>query len=845
MSSLAENGKQESVAFIDGGKRKDGACRGKVLFRSLMGVMLLLILAAVIGFLVWYFAFNSGRRGGTTASTFATPDEATLVYSGRLTIGNLDYSTDLEDPSSPRFKELGDALQQMLNSTYMGAQDLKGYFNQSVVTAFSEGSTIAYCWIRFVVPDVNASALALFTDSAIIGNLRRSTRNPTRTVSQESLRITATSLSVADPRTVKDPGDDSCVFTYRAGPVGSRTTFASPGFSAGYPPNARCQYLLRADRGHVIRLAFPTFNIDDSCGQDFIDIFDSLSPERKRVITEKCGNRPPSNPLAVLSSGNVALMTLVTDSSTSAPGFQVEFSQVPKMAGCDQTLTSENGNFTSPYYPDFYPPNIDCKWTIQVSALLYVRVQFKMFRLKEPDVIDPACTKDFIQVNGVKYCGERSFLALTSSGSSMEVRFHSDESFTDKGFIAEYSAYDPGNPCPGKFSCSNGLCIATTLKCDGWNDCGDLSDENNCVCDDAQFRCDNGLCKTKLWVCDHVNDCGDHSDERDCSCDSDQWKCTSGSCIANVKRCDGVIDCDDQSDEVSCRNTTETECTDFTYKCKNDLCVSQLNPECDAKNDCADNSDEMDCNCGVRPYKHNRIVGGTDSDIGEWPWQVSLHFGSQGHTCGASIISERWLVSAAHCFQVNGKTNYANAGSWTVYSGLRVQGVLTGVQTRAVKTIITHRQFSEVTFDYDVAVLELRETLVFTDTIAPICLPAPTHVFPTGMSCYVTGWGLLSENGQLASVLQKAKVKSINDTVCNVVTKGQITPRMLCSGYLTGGIDACQGDSGGPLSCREDTGTWFLAGIVSWGEGCARKNNPGVYSKVTELRTWVKEKTGV
>ncbi|XP_029432075.1 suppressor of tumorigenicity 14 protein-like [Rhinatrema bivittatum] len=841
--SEAASGRPESVAFLSKGRRSPpGRSRAQLLLLTVTALLVSLLLAAAVGFLVWYFIFKPrGDPADPPGSTLAPPDHTELVYSGRLALSNLPYSAELENVDSTAFGELSSALQQLLNGTYLGIPELAAFFDRSVVTAFSEGSTVAYCWIRFLVP--NASALALFTETRITGSLRATTRSPARSTLLENIRITSVSLSPADPRTVKEPGDKSCAFSYHADPNG-KTVFSSPGYPSGYPQNARCQYLLRAEQGNVINLTFTTFNVRDSCQEDFVSVFDTLSSDRGSIVTEKCGNRPPTNPLAVLTSGNVALLVFVS-AGFSYPGFQVEFSQVPKLTGCDQILTSNSGNFTSPYYPSFYPPNIDCKWSIQVPSHLQIRLQFSMFRLKEPGTGSDLCSKDYVEVAGVKYCGERTFLALTSAGPTLEVSFHSDRSFTDKGFLAEYRAYDPQNPCPDQFACTNGLCVATSLTCDGWNDCGDLSDERNCVCNSDQFRCDNGLCKPRLWMCDHSDDCGDGSDERQCGCTAEQWKCGDHTCVPRTKQCDGQADCADLSDEAGCANVTEGICTNFTYRCKNGACTSHVNPECDQKRDCEDGSDEEACSCGVRPYKHNRIVGGTDADVGEWPWQVSLQFGRQGHTCGASIISERWLVSASHCFQRTQKNNYADAGSWSTYSGLRTQRDLRNVQVRGVKSITTHPGYDPDTFDYDIALLQLKEPLVFSNTIHPICLPARTHVFPSGMSCWVTGWGLLSEHGQLAMVLQKAEVKIINDTVCNDVTQGQVTQRMLCSGYLTGGIDACQGDSGGPLSCSQDGGPWFLGGIVSWGEGCARKNNPGIYSRVTELREWVRAQTGL
>uniref|UniRef100_A0A8C1GHL5 Peptidase S1 domain-containing protein n=1 Tax=Cyprinus carpio TaxID=7962 RepID=A0A8C1GHL5_CYPCA len=240
--------------------------------------------------------------------------------------------------------------------------------------------------------------------------------------------------------------------------------------------------------------------------------------------------------------------------------------------------------------------------------------------------------------------------------------------------------------------------------------------------------------------------------------------------------------------------------------------------------------------CGTRPRKRAKIVGGTDAQAGSWPWQVSLQMERYGHVCGASLVASRWLVSAAHCFQ--------DSDAIKAYMGMRVMNsVSNAAATRQIRRIVLHSQYDQFTSDYDIALLELSAPVFFNELVQPVCIPASSHAFTSGTSCFVTGWGVLSEEGELATLLQEATVNIISHNTCNKMYDDAVTPRMLCAGNIQGGVDACQGDSGGPLVCLERGRRWFLAGIVSWGEGCARQNRPGVYTRVIKFTDWIHQQT--
>ncbi|XP_073502340.1 transmembrane protease serine 9-like [Phyllobates terribilis] len=282
--------------------------------------------------------------------------------------------------------------------------------------------------------------------------------------------------------------------------------------------------------------------------------------------------------------------------------------------------------------------------------------------------------------------------------------------------------------------------------------------------------------------------------------------------------------------------------------------------------------------CGQPPFSQ-RIVGGQSSVPGKWPWQISVKRGDI-HLCGGSLISRSWVVTAAHCVSPES----SESGAETVREDRRSNGYhrnsmgrkrhqkrqtsggfyvmlgtlyLTGVSTTRVivpvKNIIIHPIYSGDGTSGDLALMELEGPVTFNNNIQPICLPFPYHMFPDGAMCWVTGWGDAAEGVTLSTpyVLQEVELPLINSSACDHMFKDVynitssiaiVQDDMICAGYSEGKKDGCQGDSGGPLACQIGN-FWFLAGIVSWGDGCARPGEPGVYTKVSSFSAWIQENT--
>ncbi|XP_060523823.1 trypsin-1-like [Cylas formicarius] len=243
------------------------------------------------------------------------------------------------------------------------------------------------------------------------------------------------------------------------------------------------------------------------------------------------------------------------------------------------------------------------------------------------------------------------------------------------------------------------------------------------------------------------------------------------------------------------------------------------------------------CSCGLA-LKHRRIVGGVETLINEYPWMVALLYNNR-FFCGASLINNRYLLTAAHC--VNGINKDRLTAVFLDHD--RSNSFETTTFSRKIKTVYRHRSYGGGgAFNNDIALLKLDEEVAMTGVMRPVCLP-PTGKSFTGHNGVAVGWGATSQHGQVSTKLREVTVPIMSNQDCRKTAyAARITDNMMCAGFPDGRKDSCQGDSGGPLHVVNGK-THEIVGIVSWGEGCAQPNYPGVYTRVNRYISWIKSNT--
>ncbi|KAG5679816.1 hypothetical protein PVAND_009354 [Polypedilum vanderplanki] len=232
-----------------------------------------------------------------------------------------------------------------------------------------------------------------------------------------------------------------------------------------------------------------------------------------------------------------------------------------------------------------------------------------------------------------------------------------------------------------------------------------------------------------------------------------------------------------------------------------------------------------------------KIVGGIEVPIENVPYQVSVRYNNY-HTCGGSIISSSFILTAQHC--TSGRT----AGYLTVRAGSNSS--INGGEIFQVSKIIPHPNFNEYSLDYDFSLLKLTNAIVLDGiTKDKVQLPTQDEILAKGIAMFVSGWGATLNPNQSTSILRGVTITSIDFDTCNLIylRDGGLGASQICAGELAGGKDSCYGDSGGPMVSL--AGTRKLYGVVSWGIDCALPGWPGVYARVSLVRNWIDENTKV
>ncbi|CAG7683970.1 unnamed protein product [Allacma fusca] len=237
--------------------------------------------------------------------------------------------------------------------------------------------------------------------------------------------------------------------------------------------------------------------------------------------------------------------------------------------------------------------------------------------------------------------------------------------------------------------------------------------------------------------------------------------------------------------------------------------------------------------CHAMPRRRNllpHIVGGVPVNKNELPYQISLQYFGE-HMCGGTIISDSAIVTAAHCIFVGYESEI------TIVAGDHLLTRDDGTeQRRAVRKVTVHEDYDDNEYPNDIALIILEEPFTLNGAVKALPLAPEGH--DANGSALTSGWGSLDWEGEYPDIMYKVSVPIVSDQECIAAYGSDVVASNICAGFPEGGKDACQGDSGGPL-VAEDLGYKYLAGIVSWGEGCAFPNYPGVYTEVSYFVNWI------
>uniref|UniRef100_UPI003F4AAC51 uncharacterized protein LOC798775 precursor n=1 Tax=Danio rerio TaxID=7955 RepID=UPI003F4AAC51 len=294
---------------------------------------------------------------------------------------------------------------------------------------------------------------------------------------------------------------------------------------------------------------------------------------------------------------------------------------------------------------------------------------------------------------------------------------------------------------------------------------------------------------------------------------------TATNCSLNNGDCDH--DCHESKDGLA-----------RTCSCIKGYQLQDNSRKCTPKNDASCGQIRIQKSAYLQPCGFAYRVG----KRGKSPWQALILNNLGRFHCGGVLIDENWVLTAAHCLETSSKFS-VRLGD---YQRFRFEG---SEITLPVKQHISHPQYNPITVDNDIALLRLEVPAKFSTYILPACLPslelAERMLHRNGTVTVITGWGKDNQSAtSYNSMLNYVELPIVDNKECSRHMMNNLSDNMLCAGVLGQVKDACEVDSGGPMMTLFHH-TWFLVGLVSWGEGCGQRDKLGIYTKVASYLDWI------
>ncbi|XP_041797872.1 complement C1s subcomponent-like [Chelmon rostratus] len=659
----------------------------------------------------------------------------------------------------------------------------------------------------------------------------------------------------------------------------------SPGYPSGYLPHASLNWSRCAPKGHVLSIRLIHLDLEDSqdCENDAVKVFSNGN-----LISVLCGNREfeelqsTVNPSLLSSPGGCLSLSFHSDYSNTKRhtgfrgfytdqdfnecqddpdngctqfchnfiggyhcscrhGYHLDVDKHTCTVSCTEDLSGlKQGDISTPSWPASYAENSNCQHTLSVEDHLQLELHFSEdFDVEQSP--DGQCI-DALRIETPSgtlgpFCGHTPPPSpfLTHS-HHVHIRFTSDGFGTNKGFTLHFKTRDKVCPAvvtphsratPQQPQYSQGQSVTVTCVL------GHVANTQGTQTLSSQYMttCQSTGIWTPSYVCEPV-DCG----------------------FPNVPE-DGILQLvGSDSPHTQYKDQIQLNCRSEHYTLEGDDTYT-----CNANGEWVSGSGKTEmpkCTevCG-KPEKHpasaGRILGGKDANMGEIPWHLLIREPRRG---GASLINDRWAVTAAHVVENVEET------SLRLYGGLvnsrTISDRLSNVVVMDSERIIIHPNYIKgvahrTSFDNDIALIRLASRVNLGPNLLPICLPEANRTLVENEQGTVSGFGVTE--GRRGAFVTSAMLKyahigiyprsACEDTPSTSTKKRMIfTNNMFCAGAT--GKDSCQKDSGGPFvlpMLAEGREPYYLTGIVSWGPPCSDRQYKGYYTKVENYVDWIKK----